>query len=85
MSRPLRIRYPGAVYHVTCRGNDRQDIFRDNTDRTEFLEILAGSQIIYNVKLYGGVLMGNHFHLLLETPQGNLNKFIWNCCIGWAD
>ena len=76
MSRPLRIRYPGAVYHVTCRGNDRQDIFRDNTDRAEFLEILAGSQTIYNVKMYAAVLMGNHFHLLLETPLGNLNEFM---------
>ena len=41
MTRPLRIRYPGAVYHVTCRGNERRDIFRDDVDREMFLEILA--------------------------------------------
>jgi REP element-mobilizing transposase RayT len=76
MSRPLRIHYPGAVYHVTCRGNDRRDIFRDDTDRRTFLEILAESQAIYQVKLYAAVLMGNHFHLLLETPLANLNEFM---------
>ncbi|MBI5582789.1 MAG: transposase [Deltaproteobacteria bacterium] len=76
MSRPLRIQYPGAVYHVTCRGNERRDIFRDDSDRRAFLEILAESQAIYQVKLYAAVLMGNHFHLLLETPLGNLNEFM---------
>jgi putative transposase len=67
MSRPLRIQYPGAVYHVTCRGNERRDIFRDDKDRESFLEILAGSRPIYGAKLYAWVLMENHFHLLLET------------------
>jgi putative transposase len=76
MTRPLRIQYPGAVYHVTCRGNERRDIFRDDPDRRTFLEILTESQAIYNVKLYAAVLMGNHFHLLLETPLGNLNEFM---------
>ena len=76
MSRPLRIQYPGAVYHVTCRGNERRDIFRDNEDRESFVEILAGSRTIYSVRLYAWVLMENHFHLLLETPLGNLNEFM---------
>jgi len=76
LSRPLRIRYPGAVYHVTCRGNERRDIFRDDVDREMFLEILAGSRIIYGVRLYAGVLMENHFHLIVETPLGNLNEFM---------
>ena len=47
-----------------------------NTDRTEFREILARSQTIYTVKMDAGVLMGNHFHLLLETPLGNLNEYM---------
>ena len=76
MARSIRVQYPGAVYHVTCRGNEQRDIFRDDEDRRAFLEILAGSRSIYSVKLYAGVLMGNHFHLLLETPLGNLNEFM---------
>ena len=76
MSRPLRIQYPGAVYHITCRGNERKDIFRDDDDRGRFLEVLADSQAIYSVNLYAAVLMGNHFHLLLETPLGNVNEFM---------
>lgn len=76
MARPLRIQYPGAVYHVTCRGNARQDIFKDDADRKRFLQILVQSLNIYTVKLYSYVLMSNHFHLLLETPKGNLSEFM---------
>jgi REP-associated tyrosine transposase len=72
MARPLRIQYPGAVYHVTCRGNERRDIFLGDEDRTIFLRFLAQSLNIYSVKLYAYVLMNNHFHLLVETPLGNL-------------
>lgn len=76
MARPLRIQYPGAVYHVTCRGNERKDIFRDDADRKKMLQILSQSIKIYNVKLYSYVLMKNHFHLLLETTLGNLGEFM---------
>ncbi|MEE9523242.1 MAG: transposase [Thermodesulfovibrionales bacterium] len=76
MSRPLRIQYEGAVYHITCRGNERRDIFRDETDRKTFLDILAKSLHIYNVTLYSYALMKNHFHLLVETPRGNLGEFM---------
>jgi len=76
MARPLRIQYPNAVYHVTCRGNERQSIFRDDTDRKRFLQILIQSHNIYTVKLYSYVLMSNHFHLLVETPLGNLAEFM---------
>ncbi len=76
MSRPLRIQYPGAVYHVTCRGNERKAIFRDDQDRKTFLETLKDSREIYQVILYAWVLMENHFHLLLETPLGNLDQFM---------
>jgi putative transposase len=76
MSRPLRIEYPGAVYHVTCRGNERRAIFRDNQDRESFKDILMESQKGYSVRLFAYVLMDNHFHLLLETPLGNLARFM---------
>ena len=76
MSRPLRIQYPGAVYHVTSRGNDRKEIFRDDEDRKAFLNILKESQEIYQTVLFAWVLMENHFHLILETPLGNLDQFM---------
>ncbi len=76
MARPLRLQYPGAVYHVTCRGNEQKDIFRDNGDRKRFLQYLTQSLSIYTVELYGYILMSNHFHFLLETPLGNLGEFM---------
>ncbi|MBI3354830.1 MAG: transposase [Nitrospirae bacterium] len=76
MARPLRIQYPGAIYHVTCRGNERKKIFHDDQDRKKFLKILAQSSKIYNILIYSYVLMDNHFHLLLETPLANLGEFM---------
>ena len=76
MARPLRVQFPNAVYHVTCRGNERKDIFLDNHDRKRFLELLQKSLEIYQVILYAYVLMRNHFHLLVETPLGNLSEFM---------
>ena len=75
MSRALRIEYCGAWYHFTCRGNARASIFQDDKDRQEFLSILADSLKKYQVTLHCFVLMKNHFHLLLETPHGNLKQF----------
>ncbi|ODS31597.1 MAG: hypothetical protein SCARUB_03288 [Candidatus Scalindua rubra] len=75
MARPLRIEYPGAWYHFTSRGNERNRIFKDDTDRKEFLSILKDSLEKYMVRLHGYVLMENHFHLILHTPSGNLNRF----------
>ncbi len=76
MARALRIQYPGAYYHVTCRGNERKEIFRDSTDRQVFLEKLSYSLDIYNVSLLAYALMTNHFHILLTTPDGNLSEFM---------
>lgn len=76
MARALRIQYPGAVYHVTCRGNERKDIFTHDGDRQKLLQILAYSLKIYGVELCSYVLMNNHFHLLTETPLGNLSEFM---------
>lgn len=76
MSRPLRIDYPDAYYHVTCRGNERRAIFKDDQDRSVFLEKLQSSLSIYGVRLHCYVLMDNHFHLVVETPKGNLSEFM---------
>jgi REP element-mobilizing transposase RayT len=76
MARPLRIQYPGAFYHVTCRGNERKEIFLDSRDRTVSLEKLAASLEIYTVALLAYVCMPNHIHLLITTPHGNLSEFM---------
>jgi REP element-mobilizing transposase RayT len=76
MARPLRIQYPGAYYHVTCRGNDRKNIFFDQRDHIMFLKKLSISLDIYNVELLAFVLMQNHFHFLVTTPEGNLSEFM---------
>jgi REP element-mobilizing transposase RayT len=76
MARPLRIEYPGAWYHVTCRGNERRNIFRGDADRDRFLDILSTNLKLYRVELHAYVLMQTHFHLILMTPEANLRKFM---------
>lgn len=76
MARPLRISYPNAFYHVTCRGNDRRVIFRDDHDRTGFLDRLRSALEIFGVRAHAYVLMSNHFHLIVETPKANLSEFM---------
>src|SRR5512139_1305796 len=76
MSRPLRIQYPDAYYHVTCRGNEQRKIFRDAEDRKEFIRLLARSAEIYEVQVLAYALMSNHFHLMVCTPKGNLSEFM---------
>jgi len=73
MTRPLRIEYDGALYHVTSRGNARQDVFLDDRDYLEFLEVLCATVKRFNWLLHAYCLMGNHYHLLIETPDGNLS------------
>lgn len=73
MARPLRIQYPGAYYHVTSRGNEQKDIFKSRRDREKFLEYLATATERYNAAVHSYCLMSNHYHLLLETPDGNLS------------
>ena len=74
MARLLRVLFPGALYHVSARGNERRLIFRDDTDRRRFLDQLAQSRELYSVRIFLVCLMPNHFHLLLETPGGNLSQ-----------
>jgi REP element-mobilizing transposase RayT len=76
MSRPLRIEYPGAFYHVTSRGNERKDIFRSPRDREKFLEYLASATVRYGARIHVYCLMSNHYHLLVETPEGNLSQIM---------
>jgi len=73
VARPLRLEFPGAVYHVMARGNDKQAIFLDVADRKRFLAVLATVVERYNLLCHAYCLMGNHYHLLLETPDGNLS------------
>ncbi len=73
MARPLRIEYPGASYHLTARGNARAPIFLNDDDRRQFLAVLADVISKYRWLCYGYCLMGNHYHLLIETPEANLS------------
>ena len=72
MARPLRLEFPGAVYHITARGDRREAIFLDDEDRLRFIELLARETKQQGWLLYAFCLMDNHYHLLLETPQANL-------------
>lgn len=74
MARPLRLEFPEAVYHVTSRGNARQDIFLNDSDRERFLSILSSTVHRYNWLCHAYCLMDNHYHLLLETPDPNLSS-----------
>ena len=74
MSRPLRIEFAGALYHVTSRGDGQEDIYLDDRDRELFLEVLGEVSEQFNWTPHAYCLMGNHYHLLLETPDGNLSK-----------
>jgi putative transposase len=76
MARPLRIQFENAYYHVTCRGNARQEIFSNDADRSVFLDLLGRSSDIYQTEILAYVLMHNHFHLVLKTPLGNLQEFM---------
>ena len=72
MARKLRIEYPGAIYHVTNRGNHDEPIFKDDVDRNQFLATLGEACLKTNWKVHAYCLMLNHFHLVIETPQANL-------------
>ena len=74
MARPLRIEYEGACYHVTARGNDRKKIFFSSRDYERFREYLVMARERFGCLLHAYVLMGNHYHLLLETPLGSLSR-----------
>lgn len=72
MARPLRLEFAGALYHVTSRGDRREPIYEDDDDRAAFLHVLASVVGRFNWLVHVYCLMGNHYHLLIETPDGNL-------------
>lgn len=74
MARPIRIEYPGAIYHVTSRGNAQSDIYLNDKDRKSFLKLIEEVCTRFNWCCYAYCLMTNHYHLVLETAEGNLSK-----------
>lgn len=81
MARHLRVEFPGAIYHVTVRmiGDwqaDQARLFQDDADRQRFLDRMAERVKQFHVRLYLFCLMTNHFHLVCETPEANLSRFM---------
>ena len=72
MARKVRVEFEGATYHVMCRGDRRENIFEDDLDRARFLETLREVCRRTGWKIHAYVLMSNHYHWLLETPEANL-------------
>ena len=76
MVRPLRIEYPGAVYHVTSRGDRREPIAHEDADRALFLTTLGQALERFDARAWAYCLMGNHYHLVLHTRQANLSRLM---------
>lgn len=73
MARPLRIEFPGAIYHVTSRGDRREPIFVDDVDRSGLLAVVGQALQRFNAQMLAYCLMGNHYHFVLYTRQANLS------------
>jgi REP element-mobilizing transposase RayT len=76
MARALRIQFPGACYHITCRGVEQRSIYETNQDRSRFIVLLKRSLETYQVMLHAYVMMTNHFHLLIQTRKANCAEFM---------
>ncbi|MCM8594778.1 REP-associated tyrosine transposase [Accumulibacter sp.] len=74
MVRPLRLEYTGALYHLTARGDGREDVFLNDADRQHFLVLLGKVRARFNWAIHAYCLMNNHYHLLVETPDANLAR-----------
>ncbi len=74
MARPLRIEYPDVWYHVMNRGRRGEDIFSDKQDYETFIALLRESVEMFDLCISGYCLMSNHYHLLVQTPAGNLSR-----------
>ena len=74
MTRPWRIEYEGALYHVFSRGNNQQNIFITDDDRYLFLDTIGQMSERFDTDIFAYVLMGNHYHLLLRTQKANLSR-----------
>jgi REP element-mobilizing transposase RayT len=84
MARRPRLLIEGGIYHVTCRGNARHSIFKNDRDRQRFLCRLADSAETFQVRVYLYCLMPNHVHLLVETPRANLDRFMGSLLTGYT-
>jgi len=84
MARQLRVEFENAFYHITSRGNQRDKIFYDVSDRERFLEILSRTKERYGFLLHAYALMDNHYHLLMETPRANLSQIMQNINTSYA-
>lgn len=84
MARPLRINYEGAFHHITARGNERKKIFLSKADYDTFLNFLKDASHKYGIIIHCYVLMGNHYHLVVETPQGLLSRFMHDINSGYT-
>ena len=84
MARKPRLAFAGAIYHITFRGNERRDIFRDDDDRERFLIALAERVPGYQIRLYLYALMPNHVHLLIETRLPNVSAFLGSLLTSYA-
>ena len=84
MSRPLRIDIEGAWYHVTARGHNRRNIFWDEGDRRHYLGLVKEMTVRYRVEIHAYVLMDNHYHLLVRTPEANLSRAIQWRLLDWG-
>ena len=76
MTRPLRIEFPGAIYHVTSRGDRREPIFEDDEDRLALLDVIAQAMSRFDAEMVAYCLMGNHYHFVLGTRQANLSRLM---------
>ncbi len=76
MARPLRIEYSGAFYHITSRGNERKAVFKSERDREKLLSYFGSATERYAAIVHAYCLMDNHYHLLMETPAGNLSRIM---------
>jgi putative transposase len=84
MARKPRLQFEGAIYHITFRGNAKMNIFIDDADRIRLKERIAESAEDFHVRVYLYCLMSNHVHLLVETPSGNLSRFMGSVLTGYT-
>ena len=84
MARKLRIEYTGAIYHVTVRSNGGVALFGDDEDRRYMLGRVSEAAEVHHVRVYMFCLMSNHFHMVVETPRGNLGRFMQGVLTGYG-
>ena len=84
MARKVRVEYEGAIYHLTVRANGGDALFTDDDDRRYLLSRIAEARDTYQVRVYLFCLMATHFHLVVETPQGNLGRFMQGVLTGYG-